>query len=86
MNFYQGMVNFAQPNECAMPQPLKDFAGGKRPMPLLAELYEHHARECIQAAGRTDNPKYREMLLKMEREWTQAAATLQASNGSKAAE
>jgi hypothetical protein len=54
-------------------------------MPSLAELYEQHARECIQSAGRTDNPKYREMLLKMEREWRQAAALL-ASNGSKAAE
>jgi hypothetical protein len=53
-------------------------------MPSLAELYEQHARECIQSAGRTDNPKYREMLLKMEREWTQAAATLRASNGSAA--
>jgi hypothetical protein len=52
-------------------------------MPSLAELYEQHARECIQSA---DNPKYREMLLKMEREWTQAATTLRASNGSAAEE
>ena len=36
-------------------------------MPSLAELYEQHAQECIRSAGRTDNPKYREMLLKMER-------------------
>jgi hypothetical protein len=54
-------------------------------MPTLAELYEHHARECTHSAGRTDNPKFREMLLKLEREWRQAAALL-ASNGSKAAE
>jgi hypothetical protein len=68
-----------------MRQSLEDFPGGNPPMPSLAELYEQHARECIQSAGRTDNPKYREMLLKMEREWRQAAALL-ASNGSKAAE
>jgi hypothetical protein len=50
-------------------------------MPSLAELYEHHARDCFYAAGRMANPKYREMLLKMAREWMQAAALL-ASNGS----
>jgi len=48
--------------------------------------YEQHARECIQSAGRTDNPKSRELLHKMEREWRQAAATLRASNGSAAEE
>jgi len=69
-----------------MRQSLEDFAGGNPPMPSLAELYEQHARECIQSAGRTDNPKSRELLHKMEREWRQAAATLRASNGSAAEE
>jgi hypothetical protein len=69
-----------------MQQSLKDFASGNPPMPSLAELYEQHARECVQSAERTDNPRSREMLLKMEREWTQAAATLRASNGSAAEE
>jgi hypothetical protein len=55
-------------------------------LPTLAELYEHHARECIHAAARTDNSKSRETLLKMGREWTQAAATLRASNGPAAEE
>jgi hypothetical protein len=49
-------------------------------MPSLAELYEHHARDCIHAAGRTENPKSREMLLKLAREW---AAALQALTQSK---
>ena len=55
-------------------------------MPSLAEIYEHHARECIHSAERADNPKTRELMLKTEREWTQAAAALRASNGLKAAE
>ena len=50
-------------------------------MPSLAELYEFHARDCIHSAGRTDDPKYRELLLKMEREWTEEAAALRAAPG-----
>jgi hypothetical protein len=84
MNFHQGVVNFAQPNGAVCRRPSKILQEGN-PMPTLAELYEHHARECTHAAGRTDNQKSREMLLKLEREWRQAAALL-ASNGSKAAE
>ena len=38
-------------------------------MASRAELYEYHARECDLAAGRTDNPNRREMLLKLAREW-----------------
>jgi hypothetical protein len=40
-------------------------------MTSRTELYEHHAKECVRAAGQTDNPKHREMLLKMAREWMQ---------------
>jgi hypothetical protein len=43
-------------------------------MPALTKLYEHHAKDCAQAAGRTDNPKHRERLLKLAYEWAQAAA------------
>ena len=39
------------------------------PMAPRAELYEYHARECDLAASRTDNPKRREMFLKLAREW-----------------
>jgi hypothetical protein len=40
-------------------------------MPLLTkkiELFENHGRECMQAAGRNNDPKRREMLLKLARE------------------
>jgi hypothetical protein len=39
------------------------------PMASRAELYEYHASECDLAAGRTDNPKRREMFLRLAREW-----------------
>jgi hypothetical protein len=32
-------------------------------------VYEYHARECDLAASRMDNPKRREMFLKLAREW-----------------
>jgi hypothetical protein len=45
-------------------------------------FYEHRAKDCFQAAGRTDNRKHREQLLKLAYEWAQAAA-LRASLQSK---
>jgi hypothetical protein len=42
-------------------------------MATRAELYEQHANACVLAAGRTANPKHREMLVKMARQWTQGA-------------
>jgi hypothetical protein len=56
--------------------------GHSTPMSELTKLYQHHAKDCLHAAELTDNPKYREPLLKMAAEWTEAAA-LRASNGSK---
>ena len=41
-------------------------------MPSQADLYEYFANDCVLAAGRTDDPKSREMLLKLAREWTAA--------------
>jgi hypothetical protein len=38
------------------------------------KFYERRAMDCVQAAGRTDNPKHREQLLKLAYEWAQAAA------------
>jgi hypothetical protein len=32
-------------------------------MPTLTRWYERRAKDCVQAAGRTDNPKHREHLL-----------------------
>jgi len=41
-------------------------------MPALIKIYQHHADDCIRLADQTENPKHREMLLKMADEWTQA--------------
>jgi hypothetical protein len=45
----------------------------------LAELYEDHALGCVEAATRTNDPKHREMLLKLAHEWMREAAALRAS-------
>ena len=52
-------------------------------MPSQADLYEYFANDCVRAAGRMDDPKYREWLLKLARDWT---AALQASTQIEAAE
>jgi hypothetical protein len=43
-------------------------------MPSQAKFYEYFAKDCVRAAKRTDDPKYREQLLKWAREWREAAA------------
>ena len=42
----------------------------------LADVYEHNAKECREAAERTRNVAQRAMLLKTTREWWQDAETL----------
>jgi hypothetical protein len=42
-------------------------------MSSRAELCEYHARECLQAAERTDNPRAREVLIRLARDWLQDA-------------
>ena len=44
----------------------------------LKELYEYHAENCVRAAELTEDPRRREEYLKLAREWTEAATTLQA--------
>jgi hypothetical protein len=44
----------------------------------LKETYEQHARECAQVAELTVDPGRREVYLDLAREWTEAAAALQA--------
>ena len=39
----------------------------------LADVYEHNAKECREAAERTDNAVHRVRLLKTAREWWQDA-------------
>jgi urease accessory protein UreF len=45
----------------------------------LKELYEYHAESCVKAAELTEDTRQREEYLKLAREWTEAATTLQAS-------
>jgi len=45
----------------------------------LADVYEHNAKECREAAERTDNAVHRVRLLKAAREWWQDAEALRAS-------
>jgi hypothetical protein len=51
-------------------------------MTLLTKLYEQCAKDCAREAERTNDPKYREQLLKRAREWREAAAS-EASTQSK---
>ena len=51
-------------------------------MPTLTRWYERRARDCVQAAGRTDNLRHREHLLNLAYEWALAAQE-QASRQSK---
>ena len=42
----------------------------------LKKLYEHHAKECLQAAELTDDSRSRERFLKLAHQWTDEAAAL----------
>jgi hypothetical protein len=42
-------------------------------------LYDLHAEECARAAEKTDDPKRREMLVKLAMQWRQEAQTLRQS-------
>jgi hypothetical protein len=44
----------------------------------LKELYGYHAENCIRAAELTVDRRRREEYLKLAREWTEAATTVQA--------
>jgi urease accessory protein UreF len=44
----------------------------------LKKLYEYHAENCVRAAELTDERRRRGEYLKLAREWTEAAAALQA--------
>ena len=45
----------------------------------LADVYEHNAKECREAAERTYNATHRAMLLKTAREWWKDAEAVRAS-------
>jgi hypothetical protein len=45
-------------------------------MPTLAQIYEEHAEECIRSAAKTDDPKRRDLLLKLASQWREDAKAL----------
>ena len=45
-------------------------------MPTLAQIYEEHAKECFRSAARADDPKRRDMLLKLANAWQEDAEAL----------
>jgi hypothetical protein len=51
-------------------------------MPTLTRWYERRAKDCVQSAGRADNLRHREHLLRLAYEWA-SAAQQQASRQSK---
>ena len=52
-------------------------------MPTLAEIYEQHAEECLRAAAKTENPKYRDMLL-TRKDVASASGSIEARCGRRA--
>jgi hypothetical protein len=48
-------------------------------MPPLAELYEHHATDCLRAADLMDDHRFRTRLLGMAHKWMAEAAQLRAA-------
>ena len=51
-------------------------------MQSLARLYEEHAEECTRAAAKTDDPKRRDLLLKLASEWRRDAQALRRGKAS----
>jgi hypothetical protein len=48
-------------------------------MPTLAQIYEEHAEDCIRSAARTDDPKRRDLLLKLAIQWREEAQGMRQS-------
>jgi hypothetical protein len=52
----------------------------ERAVTTLAQLYDLHAEECVRSAEQTDDPKRREMLIKLAMQWRQEAQALRQSS------
>jgi hypothetical protein len=48
-------------------------------MMTLADLFDQHAKECLESAERMDDPVRRLLLLRMASEWQRDAAALRGS-------
>ena len=53
-------------------------------MPTLAQIYEEHANECLRSAVRADDPKQRDMLLRLASAWREDAEALKRGEERKA--
>jgi hypothetical protein len=53
-----------------------DAPSGGRALPTLAQIYEEHANECLRSAVRADDPKQRDMLLRLASAWREDAEAL----------
>jgi hypothetical protein len=45
-------------------------------MTTLTQLYEEHAKDCLRSAASTDDPKRRDLLLKLAMQWRKDAEAL----------
>jgi hypothetical protein len=52
----------------------------ERAVTTLPQLYDLHAEECVRSADQTDDPKRREMLIKLAMQWRQEAQALRQSS------
>jgi NADPH-dependent ferric siderophore reductase len=50
--------------------------GDEHAMPTLAQIYEEHAEECARSAATADDPKRRDLLLKLASQWREDAQAL----------
>ena len=48
-------------------------------MATLIEIYEEHAEDCLRVAERMDDPKRRDLLLKLAMQWRKDADALRQS-------
>jgi hypothetical protein len=48
-------------------------------MATLVEIYKEHAEACLRAAAKMDDPKRRDLMLKLATEWRRDAEALRQS-------
>jgi hypothetical protein len=48
-------------------------------MATLAQIYEEHAEDCLRVAARMDDPKRRDLLLRLAMQWRKDAEALRQS-------
>jgi hypothetical protein len=64
--------------ETAMTTPLKKVQERNHRVTALKALYQDRALDCARAVELTTDPQLRELYLRLAREWSKAAAALEA--------